>query len=97
MCTDDLTGLDHHDIYLRLAVNGRTSAPFSGRTLCHPTPAAPYSAEIIQRSRERYTRRREVVERGAERHYLASRGVPCDPVSASKRDPDHARATERGY
>ena len=73
--TDDLTGLDHHDIYLRLAVNGRTSAPFSGRTLCHPTPAAPYSAEIIQRSRERYTRRREVVERGAERHYLASRGL----------------------
>jgi len=72
---DDLTGLDHHDIYLRLAVNGKTSAPFSGRTLCHPLPTASYSAEIIQRSRERYTRRRQIVEQGAERHYLSSQGV----------------------
>ncbi len=73
---EDITNLDHHDIYLRLTVNGVTSTPFSGTTL-PPTPVvASYREQIVKLTRERYTRPRTVVEKRAEQLFAASRGLP---------------------
>lgn len=82
---EDITSLDHHDIYLRLTVNGVTSAPFSGTTLPPASVTTSYRDQIVKLTRERYTRPRSVVERGAEQLFASSRGLPMAGSRAAGR------------
>lgn len=58
----DLVNLDKYNAYIKLMINGITSKPFSMQTI--PPSGVSYDrAEIVtQVSRERYGRRREIVE-----------------------------------
>ena len=58
----DLVNLDKYNAYIKLMINGVTSAPFSMETI--PPTAEMYDSEakVISVSRERYARKREVVE-----------------------------------
>ncbi|MDD5178860.1 MAG: DUF87 domain-containing protein [Candidatus Gracilibacteria bacterium] len=58
---EDVVNLSIRDIYLKLSVGGKTSTPFSARTLTVKVPKENYLADIIANSREEYaTSRREV-------------------------------------
>jgi hypothetical protein len=60
---EDFENLPAHQAYLRLSVEGMTSAPFSMRTLPRPEPGTGSHRErIIKTSRERWGRSREFVE-----------------------------------
>lgn len=83
----DFVNLANHEIYLKLSVNSLASAPFSARTFPPHIPDASCRDQVVRLSRERYARRREIVERGAGEHYLASRGV-----SASAQPPGTYRS-----
>jgi hypothetical protein len=67
----DFTALDVYHAYIRLSVNGETAAPFSMRTL-PPPPIQGHRATILQVSRQRFGRSREVIEQSV-RHQLAQR------------------------
>jgi len=59
----DLVCLPNHHIYLKLMIDGRTSQPFSAATLAPPEKEISCKEEIIELSRERYTRPRNRVEK----------------------------------
>jgi hypothetical protein len=81
----DITNLPHHDVYLKLVVNGVTSSPFSATTLRPSSTAVSYREQITRLSRERYARPRLVVERHAEQQVLASRGRTVPMAGAERR------------
>jgi hypothetical protein len=59
----DLINLPNYHIYLKLMINGATSQPFSAITLPQPERKTSHKEEVIELSRERYTRERNQVER----------------------------------
>jgi hypothetical protein len=62
---EDLVNLGFAQIYLKLMINGLTSAPFSAVTMKPiPHPEHSYINEIIAASREQYARPRAEVEEG---------------------------------
>ncbi len=84
----DLVNLPNHDVYLKLSVDGIASQPFSARTFPPRIPEVSCRDQVVRLSRERYARKRELVERGAGEHYLASRGLKASPpASATYRSP----------
>lgn len=58
----DLVNLDNYHIYVKMAIDGVTSLPFSALTLPPRLEAAGNKDKIIALSRERYGRPRELVE-----------------------------------
>ena len=65
----DLINLDKHHIYLKLAIDGRTSKPFSALTL---DPFFGFEKQgnkekVIEKSRTRYARKRTEIEKKIER------------------------------
>ncbi|MEX0933950.1 MAG: type IV secretion system DNA-binding domain-containing protein [Candidatus Paceibacterota bacterium] len=61
---DDLVNLGIYQIYLKLMIDGLTSAPFSATTLPPlPLPDVSFVEEVIQTSREKYSQPRLEVER----------------------------------
>ncbi len=58
----DLTLLNNRHFLCTMTIKGEKSSPFSGTTLNLPPPAANFSDQIIQLSRERYAGNREAVE-----------------------------------
>ncbi|OQX52150.1 MAG: hypothetical protein B5M53_09235, partial [Candidatus Cloacimonas sp. 4484_209] len=63
----------NYHIYLKLMINGVSSQAFSATTLPPPENKANFKDEIIKRSRIRYGRPKEEVERDI---YL-KRGLSC--------------------
>lgn len=60
---EDLVNMGAYQIYLKLMIDGLSSAPFSARTLnAIPHPDTSYVQEIIAASREQYARPRADVE-----------------------------------
>jgi hypothetical protein len=61
---NDLLNLDKHSIYLKMAINGKVSQPFSARTLppFHGVEFQGNRDKVIQVSRERYAELRNDVE-----------------------------------
>ncbi len=59
----DLINLPNHHIYLKLMIDGVTSKPFSAVTLMPPKTCAGCADHVIEASRKRYARPREIVER----------------------------------
>lgn len=63
--TIDLENIDKHQVYLKMAIDGLGCRPFSARTL---PPTLPLKKEnnkknIIKTSRQRYSMKREVIEK----------------------------------
>ena len=79
----DFVNLANYEIYLKLSVNGLASAPFSARTFPPQIPDVSCRDQVVRLSRQRYARRRDIVERGAGEHYLASRGVSSSSEAPS--------------
>lgn len=59
----DLVNLSNYHIYLKLMINGITSKAFSATTLPPPERKTSHKEEIIELSRERYSRLRKEVEK----------------------------------
>lgn len=57
-----LIGLPAYEIYLKLCIDGKTSDPFSAKTLPPTTRSHNCASKVIAQSRERYTTPRSVVE-----------------------------------
>jgi hypothetical protein len=83
--SEDLVKLANHEIYLKLAVDGVASNPFSGRTIPPAAVTTSHRDQVIRHSRERFARPRAIVERGAGQHYLVSRGVALPEASKTTR------------
>jgi hypothetical protein len=60
--SSDLVSLDSHSMYLKLCIDGRTSVPFSARSL--PPRFEPFGlkSEVVSRSREKFGVPREEIE-----------------------------------
>lgn len=58
----DIIGLPSYHIYLKLMIDGTSSRPFSAITLPPPRAEASHKFEIIEFSRMKYTRTKQVVE-----------------------------------
>lgn len=59
---EDLLNLPKHHIYLKLAIDGVTSKPFSAITLPSINNRTDVRNEVIKLSREKYGRQRKIVE-----------------------------------
>lgn len=59
----DLVNLDNHNIYVKMAINGVTSTPFSAKTMLSDYPKTNFVPQIIEQSRIKYSRPREEVEK----------------------------------
>jgi CxxC-x17-CxxC domain-containing protein len=59
----DLVNLSKQNIYVKLMIDGLTSRPFSAETLPPAIPDNGYKDEIIEFSRNKYGKDREIVER----------------------------------
>jgi hypothetical protein len=70
---NDLLNLDRHSIYLKMAINGRSSSPFSARTLppFHGVEFQGNRDKVIRVSRERYASLKDDVEDNIKR-WMAS-------------------------
>ena len=70
---EDLVNLGFTQIYLKLMIDGLTSAPFSAVTLPPiPHPDVSYVKEIIDASREQFARPRSIVEEGIVKFHEAT-------------------------
>ncbi len=58
----DLVNLDKYNAYIKLMINGVTSAPFSMQTIPPSGESFDSKEKVIKTSRERYARNREQVE-----------------------------------
>lgn len=59
----DLVNIDNYAIYLKMAINGVTSQPFSAKTVLSNYEPTGFRERIIEQSRMKYSRPREEVER----------------------------------
>ncbi len=60
---NDLVNLDNYHIYLKMAIGGVTSTPFSAKTLPPASDPVNLSEEIYEESRKKYARNRDEVEK----------------------------------
>jgi hypothetical protein len=51
---EDMLNLDMRDMYLKISIDGKTSPPFSGRTITFPQPEKDLSQEVIASSRAKF-------------------------------------------
>lgn len=60
--TDDMLNLNIREMYIKMSIDGKTMEPFSARTIDVPKPEQDNSREVRDVSRNKYGRRRVVVE-----------------------------------
>jgi hypothetical protein len=60
---EDLVNLERQNLYIKMTVGGKAESAFSARTLTVHNEETGYADEIIKKSREKYTRPKELVER----------------------------------
>lgn len=58
----DLVNQNNHNIYIKMAIDGVTSAPFSAKTILPIYPKSNFQEQIIAQSRAKYSRPRDEVE-----------------------------------
>jgi hypothetical protein len=94
----DLINLGRGQAYVRLAVDGQTSRPFSALTQPYPAPAPDEHRReaIMQASRQRFGRPREVVDRWIDGWYAAQETPVRAPSSPRSRRRSPAKAVAKG-
>ncbi|MDD5165075.1 MAG: type IV secretion system DNA-binding domain-containing protein [Candidatus Pacebacteria bacterium] len=86
---EDLVNLGQFQMYLKLMINGLTSAPFSATSMGPiPQGKVSYVKEIIDASREQFARPREVVEEIIAKFH--------EPTPAPKKEPSATKAPLTG-
>ena len=70
----DLTNLNNYNIYVKMAIDGVTSTPFSARTMLVDYPQTANAERAVAASREKYSRPRSEVE-----DFVASKTVNALP------------------
>jgi hypothetical protein len=58
----DLVNLDKQNIYVSMSIDGKTSTPFSAKSLHMPSPTNDYTDRIIEQSRQNFSMKRSDVE-----------------------------------
>lgn len=58
----DLVNLDKRDIYVSMSIDGQTSSPFSARSLNMPAVNTDFSQQIIENSRQNYSKDKSEVD-----------------------------------
>jgi hypothetical protein len=102
MLLEDLLGLPKYHAYIRLMIEGLTSSPFSLSTLPPPAPLQDHRRlEMIRRlSRERYTKKRSVIEgklqRWAASTKTARQKQKSDLKMKEKEEEERKKARKRG-
>lgn len=84
----DLTNLDNYNIYIKMAIDGVTSSPFSSKTLLPNYPKNEDVERIIQLSRDKYSRPREEVENHITNKTLGLGGVESSANANSETKAD---------
>jgi hypothetical protein len=85
---EDLVNLPKYNIYIKLMIDGVAGRPFSAETLPpFPKPEKIYRAEIIEHSRKKYGRPRDVVEKQIAQW--------AEPVREARRPREAREARER--
>ncbi len=59
---DDMINLNVREMYVRMSIDGKTTPPFSARTINIPHPVFDYSVEIVNHSQMTYGRNKVAVE-----------------------------------
>lgn len=92
---EDLVNLGFAQIYLKLMIDGLSSAPFSATTLPPiPHPETSYVQEIIESSREQFTRPRAEVEEIIVKFHEASPTKAAPPKAPAPISPAPAPAAK---
>ncbi|MEI6843428.1 MAG: TraM recognition domain-containing protein [bacterium] len=85
---EDLVNLGFAQIYLKLMIDGVSSSPFSARTLAPiAKPEIRYKDQIIQSSREQFSKPRAEVEENIRKWH--EQGIQKDAKPASNKDISH--------
>lgn len=87
----DLVNLDKYNAYVKLMINGVTSAPFSMETI--PPVAETYNSKekVLAVSRERYGNRRELIEEKIVRWSDTALKIPSDAENGDRSGSDKPR------
>jgi len=75
----DLVNLDNYAIYLKMAINGVTSAPFSAKTVLSNYEPTNLTERIIEQSRTKYAKPREEIEAEIAESTLGPSGTMANP------------------
>ncbi|HVF68939.1 MAG TPA: type IV secretion system DNA-binding domain-containing protein [Xanthomonadales bacterium] len=75
---EDILGLEAREMYVKMSVRGRTTRPFSARTIDTPTAQFDYSHDIIGRTQEKFADNRVAVERRIDKWSSAAESVIDD-------------------
>jgi len=87
----DLTNLNNYAIYVKMAIDGVTSTPFSAKTLMTDYKETNNIDKIIAQSREKYTRKRDDIEEEIKQKLETAmpeeimKGIGSNAVSQSSR------------
>ena len=95
----DLVNIDNYAIYLKMAINGVTSAPFSAKTVLSNYEPTGFKERIIEQSRIKYSRPREEVEKVIAETTLgggSSLGNPNEIIGKDKPSQAPSEATGGG-
>jgi hypothetical protein len=72
---EDILGLEAREMYVKMSVRGRTTRPFSARTIDTPKPQFDFTPDIEGNTQEKYADNRVAVERRIEKWSNASESV----------------------
>lgn len=89
----DLVNLDNYHVYVKMAIDGVTSNPFSAVTLSPQREGAGLKEKIIGFSHERYGRPRELVEQKI-REWSEEGRAPADSGSTKPKGPSTDKAIQ---
>jgi type IV secretory pathway TraG/TraD family ATPase VirD4 len=78
---EDILSLQTRDMYVKMSINGRTSKPFSARTITTETSKINFIPDIISHTQTQYATNRIAVERGIEKW-----GKAKEPFYETKKD-----------
>lgn len=89
----DLVNLDNYHVYVKMAIDGVTSNPFSALTLSPRREVLGFKDKIIGFSHERYGRPRELVEQKI-REWSEEGRAPADSSSTKPKGPSTDKAIQ---
>lgn len=85
---DDIINLEAREMYVRTSINGRTSRPFSARTLTIPTPQFNFIPDIISHTQTIYATNRVGVESEIEKWVKSKNNYSNEKINDEKKFPE---------
>lgn len=85
VCAAEITGLDHHHIFVKRKIEGLTVSATSAETLPPPPPFTSYRDQIVRWSRQYHARPRTFAEREVIAHFTEKDGPPREEAARRSR------------